>query len=172
MSLVTTARQQDLAPHVESMLAHMSVSPRKSEMEERLESSYRSYVEVSAKPTTIKGKTSRLPEFLQFAKSLFALRGQTVSEADVLASNTACLLFLVMIADQNLGRTVAEATCTMLQSHRDLAHPGLYPLSKLRAVRMLLDAIDKNVLTKSHQAPGLTKMHVEMVLRRWGMSDR
>lgn len=154
------------------MLAHMPVSPQRSALEEQLESRYKSYVAVSAKPPTIKGKTRRLPEFLQFAKNLFALRGETVSDSDVLASNTACRLFLVMIADQNLGKTVVQATCTMLQTHRDLAHPGLYPLAKLRSIKMLLDAIDKNVLTKAHQAPGLTKMHIEMVLRRWGDSDR
>ena len=139
------------------MLAHMPLSPQRSDMEERLEQRYKAYVAVSAKSPTIKGKTRRLPEFLAFAKNLFELRGQVVSQADLLASNTACRLFLVLIADQKRGKTVVEATCTMLQYHRDLTHPGLFPLAKLCAVKMLLDAVDKNVVTKGHQAPGLSK---------------
>lgn len=141
-------------------------------MEKRLEGRYRSYVAVSAKPPTIKGKTRRLEEFFAFAKQLFEQRGQTSTTYQALASNTACRLFLVMIADRNLGKTVVPATCTMLQLHRDLALPHNTPLTKLRAIKFLLDAVDKNVISREHQAPALTGLHILMVLRAWGVSGR
>ena len=124
-------------------------------------------------PQTLKAKTRRLPEFFAFAKELYAQRGQDVTEAQALASNTACRLFLVLIADQKNGKTVVPATCTMLQAHRDLAHPHLVKLRSLKAIALLLDAVDKNVISKDHQAPGLSALlHVRMVVDNWSKSPR
>jgi hypothetical protein len=150
----------------------MPTTPNLSEMEEKLEERFKVYVANYAKPPTIKANLRRLDEFFTFAQELFLHRGQKFSKRASLSDDTAARLFLVLIADQKLGKTVVSAVCTMLQTHRELAHPGIVPLRKLRAVQFLLDAIDKNIISTDHQAPGLTAMHVTMVLRNWGNSIR
>lgn len=143
-----------------------------SPMASRLESRYRNYVATSATAQTLTSGSRRFYEFLVFAKELFRLQGRLASDADALKSNTACRLFLVHLADKNLGKTVVPAAKTMLQAHRALAHPGIVPLDDLKAVRMLLHSISKNTISRDRQAPGLVHAHIVLIMKVWGKATR
>ena len=167
-----TARATKAATATDKLLASMQDSEFDSPMSDRLEGRYRQYVATSATPQTLTSGSRRLHEFLVFAKELFRQQGRLASDADALKSNTACRLFLVYLADKNLGKTVVPAAKTMLQTHRALAHPGIIPLDRLRAVKMLLYSISKNTISTDRQAPGLVHAHVLMTLNKRGTSDR
>ena len=161
-----------MAPVVDSLLSNMATSEFNSPMAQRLESRYRTYVGTYATPGTISANVRRLDEFLAFGKLLFSLQGRHASDADVLASDNAARLFLIDIADKNLGKTVVSNTTTMIQTHRSLAHPGLHSLHSLKSIQFLLESIRKNVIARDKQAPGLVAVQVTMILNHWGSSGR
>ena len=159
-------------PAASKLLASMPASEFDSPMAARLEASFRSRVATSATAGTLSAGSRRFYEFLAFAKELFTQQGRLASDSEALASNTACRLFLVYLADKNLGKTVVPAAKKMLNSHRALAHPGIIPLDNLRSVRMLLDSVRKNTISRDMQAPGLVAVQVNLILLRWGVSPR
>ena len=78
----------------------------------------------------------------------------------------------MFLADRNLGKTVVPSAKTMLNTHRALVHPGIVSLDRLKAVSMLLDSINKNIISRDMQAPGLVHAHVVNILRACGSSPR
>ena len=143
-----------------------------SPLAERLEGRFRQYVATAATSQTLASGSRRLYEFLAFARELFGHQGRLVSDAEALESNTACRLFLVYLADKNLGKTVVPSAKTMLNTHRALAHPGIVSLDRLKAVSLLLDSVNKNTISRDMQAPGLVHAHILLILQRWGSSRR
>ena len=143
-----------------------------SPMARELESRYQYYVANYAKVSTIKSNVRRVDEFLQFGHRLFNLQGRPSTDSEILASDTAARLFLVSLADKNLGKTVVPAATTMIQTHRSLAHRGIHPLRSLRAIQMLLDSVRKNTISRDKQAPGLIAAQITMILTTWGSTRR
>ena len=141
-------------------------------MAKHYEERFEYYVANSATTPTLKSGSRRLKDFLFFGHMLFRHQGREATDADVLKSDTACRLFLIDLADKNLGKTVVPAAKTMLQTQRALAHPGIHSLDHVKAIKMVLDAIEKNVIARDHQAPGLRATHIVCVLRGWGNSTR
>ena len=161
------------APAVKILLASMPPSEFDSPLAKRLEKSFEGYVATSATPHTLSARSRRLDHFFTFARVLTEHQGRTASYEECLANVTICRLWLVSLADQKLGKTVVPAATTMLQTHRELTHPaGIGSLHHVKAIKMLLDSIEKNTISRDHQAPGLTKTHITLILRAWGSSDR
>lgn len=167
-----TARALKARPATDKLLASMPTAEFDSPMALRLEESFRVRVATSATSRTLSAGSRRFYEFLAFAKELFSQQGRVTSDSEALASNTACRLFLVYLADKGLGKTVVPAAKTMLNSHRALAHPGITPLDELKSVKMLLESIRKNIISRDMQAPGLVVAQVNLILLGWGMSSR
>ena len=159
-------------PAADKLLASMPPSEFDSPMASRLEESFRSRVATSATAGALASGSRRFYEFLVFAKELFRQQGRLVTDPEALASNTACRLYLVYLADRNLGKTVVPAAKTMLNTHRALAHPGIIPLDNLKSVKMLLESIRKNTISRDMQAPGLVVAHLHLILLSWGNSAR
>ena len=141
-------------------------------MSQRLEGRFRQYVATSATQRTLASGSRRLAEFLAFSRELFRQQGRRTTDAESLKSNTACRLYLVSLADRNLGKTVVPSAKTMLNTHRALAHPGIVSLDRLKAVAMLLDSVKKNIISRDMQAPGLVQAHVVLILQTWSTSPR
>lgn len=143
-----------------------------SPMAMQLEESYLQKVATSAKPKTLSSNNRRLKSFLEFTKILFAYQAKPYSFKAALANTTAIRLYLVDLADKHLGKTVVDATCSMIQMHRSLAMPSSTPLQRMRSIKFVLDSVQKNTISTDKQAPGLTAKHVTMILDAWGNSSR
>ena len=84
---------------------------------------------------------------------------------EALASNTVRRLFLVYLTDRKLDKTVVPADKTILNTHRALDHPDIVPLDNLKSVKMLMESIRKNVISRDMQAPGLVVVdHIQLIL--------
>ena len=160
------------APAVKILIASMPPSEFDSPMAAKLEQDFQSYVATSATPSTLAAGCRRLDDFFAFAMALCDHQGRDTTKKESLANVTICRLWLVALANQKLGKTVVPAATTMLQTHRELAHPGIRHLRGVKAISMLLSSIDKNIIARDHQAPGLQKVHIVLILRSWGQSDR
>ena len=169
---IATARARKAGPAVDRLLGSMPSSEFDSPLSRRLEGRFRQYVATSATSRTLSSGSRRLAEFLAFARELFKQQGRVTTDAESLKSNTACRLYLVSLADRNLGKTVVPSAKTMLNTHRALTHPGIIPLDRLKAVAMLLDSVKKNIISRDMQAPGLVQAHVVTILRGWGTARR
>jgi hypothetical protein len=157
---------------VQKLLASMPPSEFTSPMANKLEHDFEFYVATSATPHTLAAGCRRLDEFFEFAAVLSEHQGRTTTKESSLANVTICRLWLVSLANRNLGKTVVPAAKTMLQTHRALAHPGIRSLDSVKAISMLLASIDKNTISRDHQAPGLRSTHVILILQGWGSSSR
>ena len=171
-SLPTPAQASKVSKTTAKLLSSMPPSEFDSPMAKALEGRFEFYVSTYVTPATLKANVRRLDEFLVFGKTLFEHQGRSASERKILGCDTAARLFLVDLADKNLGKTVVPAAAKMIQTHRSLAHPKSVPLHCLKAISYLLDSIKKNIIARDRQAPGLTKVHVTLVLRRWTDSAR
>ena len=167
-----TARAKKSADEVETLVASMPKSEFDSPLAQRLEHRFKFYVATSAAHGTLASNNRRLQQFLQFGHSLFCLQGRSATDEQVLASDNAARLFLISLADSNPGKTVVEATAKMINTHRSLAHPGICSLHRLKAIKYVLDSVQKNVLDVAKQSPGLTAMHVSLTLDNWTDSPR
>ena len=165
-------RAKEAAPVVKRMLSSMPPREFDSAMADQLEERYEFYVATYATVSTIKGNVRRIDEFLQFGHRLFSLQGRPATDRDVLKSDAAARLFLVSIADQNLGKTVVASTTTMIQTHRSLAHKGIHTLRSLKSIQFLLDSVRKNIISRDQQAPGLVAAQVVLILKVWGNAKR
>ena len=165
-------RTKKSAKAVNKLIASMPPAEFDSPMAQQLEGRFKVYVANSAKTATLKSNCRRLEEFLDFGKTLFSLQGRPSSKSSILRNDNAARLYLISLADTNPGKTVVEATATMINTHRSLAHPGVHSLHSLKAIKFVLDAIDKNVLDKDKQSPGLSVAHVTLILRAWTYSPR
>ena len=143
-----------------------------STMATKLEDRFEFYVANYATVSTLKSNVRRIDEFLTFGHLLFNLQGRRSSDNDVLANDTAARLYLVHLADQNLGKTVVSSATTMIDTHRSLAHKGIHPLRSLRTVQFLLDSVRKNTISTDKLAPGLISVQISMILKSWGASKR
>ena len=150
----------------------MSPTEFDSPMAVKLEGRYQYYVANYARVSTLKSNVRRIDEFLEFGHQLYSLQGVAGTDRDILGSDTAARLYLVSLADRNLGKTVVPSATTMIDTHRSLAHKGIHPLRSLKSIQFLLDAIRKNTISRDKQAPGLVAAQISMVLTTWGESKR
>ena len=143
-----------------------------SPLAKKLEKRYEHRVATYATKGTIAANVRRIDEFLDFGRLLFILQGRQADDSTILANDNVVCLYLVDLADKNLGKNVVPATATMIQTHRALAHPGLHKIQSLKGVQFLLESISKNTISEDKQAPGLVKVQVIMILDDWGRSER
>ena len=113
---LATARAVKVAPVVQSLLAHMPPSEFDSPLAANLEASYMRHVATYATEGTLKANVRRVDEFLEFGRLLFSLQGRRATDRAILASDTAARLYLVNLADQNLGKNVVPSAATMIDT--------------------------------------------------------
>ena len=114
-----------------------------SPMAKRLEKRYEQRVATYATKGTLAANVRRIDEFMDFGRVLFSLQGRAASDSAILGNDTVARLYLVDLADKNLGKNVVPATASMIQTHRALAHPGIHKLQSLKGVQFLLESISK-----------------------------
>lgn len=126
------------------------------------------YAATHVQHRTSQTHTRRLKEFTDFARRMRALPDYTRRQA--LVDSEAIHLWLVLLADRKLGKTVVASAVTMLNYNRALVNPNLVNLHSHKEVQWILQSIRKNVVSRDKQSSPMQMAHLRAILAVWGCS--